>query len=61
MGSISRSELTERIVEKVKLLGATIAGVASVKSLKGSPSHRIYPKNGLQRIKTTIQTFYEVI
>jgi hypothetical protein len=46
MNSISSLELTERIVEKAKLLGATIAGVASVNSLKGSPSHRIYPKNG---------------
>ena len=47
MSSISSLELTERIVEKAKSLGATIAGVASVKSLKGSPSHRIYPKIGM--------------
>lgn len=47
MNSISSLELTERIVEKAKLLGATIAGVASVNSLKGSPSHRIYPKIGM--------------
>ncbi len=47
MSSISSSELTDRIVEKAKLLGATIAGVASVNSLKGSPSHRIYPKIGM--------------
>ena len=47
MSSISSLELTERIVEKAKLLGATIAGVASVNSLKGSPSHRIYPKIGM--------------
>jgi len=47
MSSISSLELTEKIVEKAKLLGATIAGVASVNSLKGSPSHRIYPKIGM--------------
>ncbi len=28
-------------------MGATIAGIASVESLKGSPSHRIYPKIGM--------------
>ena len=47
MSSISSSGLTERIVEKAKLLGATIAGVASVNALKGSPSHLIYPKIGM--------------
>ena len=47
MHSISSIELTEKIVEKAKLFGATIAGVASVNSLKGSPSHRIYPKIGM--------------
>jgi len=47
MSSISSLELTDKIVEKAKLLGATFAGVASVNSLKGSPSHRIYPKIGM--------------
>jgi epoxyqueuosine reductase len=47
MNSLSSSELTEKIVEKVKLLGAVVAGVASVESLKESPSHRIYPKIGM--------------
>ena len=47
MCSITSSELTEGIVEKAKSLGAAIAGVASVKSLKGSPSHKIYPKIGM--------------
>jgi len=47
MNSVSGSELTERIVEKAKYLGAAIAGVASVESLKASPSHRIYPKIGM--------------
>ena len=47
MCSISNSELTERIVEKAKSLGAVIAGVASVKSLKESSSHQIYPKIGM--------------
>ena len=47
MSLISNSELTERIVEKANSLGAAIAGVASVKSLIGSPSHQIYPKIGM--------------
>ncbi len=47
MNSFSRSKLTEKIVEKAKSLGASIAGVASVESLKASPSHRIYPKIGM--------------
>ena len=47
MNSVPGSELTERIVQKAKSLGATIAGVASVESLKGSPSHLIYPKIGM--------------
>lgn len=34
MNSLSSSELTEKIVEKAKSLGASIAGVASVESLK---------------------------
>jgi epoxyqueuosine reductase len=47
MNTLSRSELTEKIVEKAKSLGAAIAGVARVESLKDSPSHRIYPKIGM--------------
>ena len=47
MNSVPSSELTEKIVEKAKSLGAAIAGVASVESLKASPSHRIYPKIGM--------------
>jgi epoxyqueuosine reductase len=47
MNSLSSSELTEKIVEKAKSLGAAIAGVASVESLKESPSHCIYPKIGM--------------
>lgn len=43
----TRSELTEKILEKAKSLGASIAGVASVESLKTSPSHKIYPKIGM--------------
>lgn len=46
MRSISGLELTEKIGEKAKILGATITGVARVNSLKGPPSHRIYPKIG---------------
>jgi epoxyqueuosine reductase len=47
MNSVSSSELTEKIVEKAKSLGAVIAGVASVEYLKESPSHQIYPKIGM--------------
>jgi epoxyqueuosine reductase len=47
MNSLSSLDLTEKIVEKAKSLGATIAGVASVESLRESPSHRIYPKIGM--------------
>ena len=47
MNTVSSSELTEKIVEKAKSLGAAIAGVASVESLRESPSHRIYPKIGM--------------
>ncbi len=47
MNPVSSSELTEKIVEKAKSLGAAIAGVASVESLKDSPSHQIYPKIGM--------------
>lgn len=47
MNSISSSELTEKIIQKGKSLGAAIAGVASVEALKESPSHRIYPKIGM--------------
>ena len=45
--SPSSSELTQTIVAKAKSLGATLAGVASVESLKRSPSHRLYPKIGM--------------
>ena len=47
MNTLSRSELTEKIVVKAKSLGASIAGVASVESLQASPSHRIYAKIGM--------------
>jgi epoxyqueuosine reductase len=42
----SRSELTERIIQKSTSLGASKAGVASIESLKNSPSHKIYLKIG---------------
>ena len=47
MSTPSPSELTDRIVEKAKSLGASVAGVADVGPLKESPSHRIYPKIGM--------------
>jgi len=47
MNILSGSELTEKIIEKAKSLGAAVAGVVSVESLKQSPSHRVYPKIGM--------------
>ena len=44
---LSSSELTEKIVEKAKSLGASIAGIASVNALKNAPSHQLYPKIGM--------------
>ncbi|WP_136805200.1 epoxyqueuosine reductase [Desulfosediminicola flagellatus] len=43
---ISRLELTEKIIAKAQSLGASLAGVASVASLKASPSHTLYPRLG---------------
>lgn len=39
-----RREITDRIVDKAKSLGADLAGVAHVELLKQSPSHLISPK-----------------
>jgi epoxyqueuosine reductase len=47
VNKLSPSELTERIVEKAKSLGASAVGVADVEQLKASPSHRISPKIGM--------------
>lgn len=47
MNKPSPTELTERIVEKAKSLGASAVGVADVLWLKASPSHRISPKIGM--------------
>jgi epoxyqueuosine reductase len=47
MDLLSGVELTGRIVEKAKSLGASLAGTASLESLRQSPSHLIYPKIGL--------------
>jgi len=44
---LSDPELTATVVEKAKSLGASVAGVADVGSLKESPSHLIYPKIGM--------------
>jgi epoxyqueuosine reductase len=41
------SELTDRIVDRARSLGASVAGVADVAALKRSPSHLIYPKIGM--------------
>ena len=44
---LSDSEFTATVVDKAKSLGASVAGVADVGTLKESPSHRIYPKIGM--------------
>ena len=44
---LSDSEFTATVLEKAKTLGASVAGIADVGTLKGSPSHRIYPKIGM--------------
>ena len=44
---LSESQLTGAIVAQAKSLGASVAGVADVAPLKESPSHRIYPKIGM--------------
>ncbi len=47
MNELSPSQLTERIAEKARELGASVVGVADVAPLKTSPSHRISPKIGM--------------
>jgi len=44
---LSPAELTERILETAKSLGASTVGVAEVERLKVSPSHLISPKIGM--------------
>jgi epoxyqueuosine reductase len=46
MTTSSGLEISERIIDKAKSLGACLAGVASVAPLKQSPSHLLYPKMG---------------
>jgi epoxyqueuosine reductase len=41
---MSKSEMTGRIIDKAKYLGATLVGVANVDLLKHSPSHLLSPK-----------------
>ena len=43
----SDAEFTATVVEKAKAFGASVAGVADVGALRGSPSHLIYPKIGM--------------
>ena len=44
---LSDAEFTTTVVEKAKTLGASIAGLADVGTLRESPSHLIYPKIGM--------------
>ena len=41
-----KSELSELIIKKAKYYGASLAGIASVESVKKSPSHIVYSKIG---------------
>jgi epoxyqueuosine reductase len=43
MTALVEAEIGERIIEKAKALGASLAGVADVAQLKQSPSHLVYP------------------
>ena len=47
MTTPSTSELTDRIVEKARSLGASVVGIADVEPLKASPSSRIVPRIGM--------------
>lgn len=47
MSTLAPLQLSEAIVEKATSLGASVVGVADIGPLKGSPSHRIYPKIGM--------------
>jgi NAD-dependent dihydropyrimidine dehydrogenase PreA subunit len=42
MNSHHRSDVTAHIVEKAKILGASLAGITSIDSLKDSDSYKIY-------------------
>ncbi len=44
MNQTEKSVLSDRIIDKAKSLGASLAGFASVELLKRSPSHDIYSK-----------------
>ena len=44
---LSDVEFADTTIEKAKSLGASVAGVADVRALKESPSHRIYPRIGM--------------
>ncbi len=47
MNALSRVELADKIIEKARCLGATVAGITDLEPLKVSPSHRIFPKIGM--------------
>ena len=47
MEMLSDPAFTDTVIDKAKALGASVAGIADVERLKESPSHRIYPKIGM--------------
>jgi epoxyqueuosine reductase len=38
-------DITTRIIEKAKALGASLAGIASIAPLKNSPSYEVYDRS----------------
>jgi hypothetical protein len=44
MRKINDKDMAVRIIEQANNMGASVAGVASVKALKNSPSHIVFEK-----------------
>ncbi len=44
MDEADKSAVSDRIMNKARTLGASLAGIASVELLKKSPSHDIYTR-----------------
>lgn len=60
MNMPSSSKLTQKIVEKAKSLGASVAGIAKVDDLKESPSHLITHWMGKIWCNATTLNIYQV-
>ena len=57
MAKYRENSLSTKIVEKAKEFGASLAGIAGVEKVKGSPSHLIYGKLGQYEGVGTGNTF----